>query len=250
MQNQDILRYERQIILPFIGEEGQKKLGEAKVLVVGCGGLGCHLANYLVRAGIGKVRIVDKDRVSLQDLQRQILYDEEDVKSLFFKAKIASEKLKKVNSTVRVEAFVLEVKPENIEELLKDIDLVLDGTDNIKTRLLINEACIKYNIPWVHGAVQGAVGMSMTIIPGKTACYRCLVEENPQEPEKPIPILNTIPALVASIQVTEAFKIITKSPDVNRDLVYIDLWESIFRKIKIKRRKDCPVCEKKIFNFI
>ena len=216
----DFARYQRQIILPFIRKDGQQKL-----------------------------KIVDRDIVQLPDLQRQILYDEEDVKSHLPKAKIACSKLKKINSSVEVEAFVFEVKAQNIVGLIRDVDLVLDGTDNIKTRLLINEACIKYNLPWIHGAVQGAVGMSMSILPGETGCYRCLIEEDLPASEGPIPLINTIPALIASIQATEAIKIITGSPSVNRDLIYIDLWEGTFQKIKIKKRPNCPVCVKRNFTF-
>jgi len=249
LKKMNLTRYQRQIILPFIGEEGQKRLKEASVLIIGCGGLGCTIANHLARAGVGRLKIVDKDIVQLQDLQRQILYDEKDVKTSQPKAKVASEKLKKINSEIEVKAFSLEVTSQNIEELIKDVDLVLDGTDNIETRFLINEACIKHNLPWIHGAVQEATGMSMNIIPGKSACYRCLIDKIPPI-NGPIPILNTIPALVASIQATEAIKIITKSPNINKDLIYIDPWRGIFQKIKIKKRKDCPVCVKRDFTLI
>ncbi|MBE0478386.1 HesA/MoeB/ThiF family protein [Candidatus Aerophobetes bacterium] len=245
----DLTRYQRQIILPLIGEKGQEKLTKASVLIVGCGGLGCNLATHLVRAGVGKVKIVDKDIVQLPDLQRQILYDEEDARKSLPKAEAAFQKLKKINSDCQIEAFVFEVSSENIETLIGDVELVLDGTDNIQTRLLINEACVKHSLPWIQGAVCESVGMSMNIMPGETACYRCLVDCFPP-PEGPIPIINTIPALIASIQATEAFKIITKSPDINKDLIYIDLWRGIFQKIKIKKREDCPVCSKRNFTLL
>ncbi|MBC7190235.1 HesA/MoeB/ThiF family protein, partial [Candidatus Aerophobetes bacterium] len=159
----------------MIGEKGQQKLLSSSVLVVGCGGLGCTILSELVRAGVGKVKLVDRDIVSLPDLQRQILYDEEDVENKLPKAKIAAEKLKKINSQVKLESFILEVNSENIKNLLRDVNLVIDATDNIETRFIINKACVENKIPWIHGAVHGSIGMSMNIIPGKTACYRCLI---------------------------------------------------------------------------
>lgn len=245
----NVKRYHRQIISSLIGEQGQAKLATASVLIVGCGGLGCSLASHLVRAGVGKVKIVDKDIVQLPDLQRQILFDEEDVKNSLAKAETAVRKLKKINSDCHLEALVTEVVADNVENLIKDVDLVLDGTDNMQTRFLINEACIKHNIPWVHGSVHEAMGMSMNIFPGETACYKCMMTHIPPSPG-PIPVVNTIPAHIAAIQATEAIKIITNSPDVNKDLIYIDLWRGIFQKIKIKKKENCLACAQKKFTFL
>lgn len=244
-----VSRYHRQIILPFIKNEGQKKLARASVLLIGCGGLGCTIANHLVRAGVGKIKVVDKDTVQLPDLQRQILFDEEDAEKCSPKAHIAAQKLSKINSQVKVEGLVCEANANNIEKLIQGVDVVLDGTDNIDARFLINQACIKHQIPWVHGAVNQTTGMSMNIVPEQTACYRCLIKEI-TPPQGPVPILNTIPSIIASIQATEAIKIILHSPNINTDLIYTDIWEGTFHRIKIKKMANCPTCGQRNFTFL
>lgn len=236
-------RYSRQTLFSGIGERGQKKLLESSIILIGCGGLGCTIANNLARAGVGRIRIVDKDIVELTDLQRQILFDEEDVKKKMPKARVAVDKLRRINSSIQLEAEVCEVEPRNIENLIEGGHLVLDGTDNMKTRFLINEACIKNKIPWIYGGVFGSTGMSMTVIPEKTPCLTCVFGEFPSFPELgTIPLVNAAPITIASWQTTEALKILVGNENLNPDLVYVDLWPGTFRRITIKRRKDCPTC--------
>ena len=247
-------RYLSQIVFPEIGEEGQEKIKNAKVIVIGCGALGCAITNNLVRAGIGKIKIVDRDLVEIGNLQRQILYDEEDVRERIPKSIAAKRKLEKINSEVKIEAIVSDVNYKNIEDLIKDCDIVLDGTDNFETRFLINEACVKHEIPWIYGAVIGGAGSTTTIIPEKTPCLRCIIEEIPSPGNLPtcdtLGVLNTIPAAIASIQTTEALKIILENKNLNNDLILIDLWSSSWEKIKIERKKNCPVCVKKKYIFL
>jgi adenylyltransferase/sulfurtransferase len=244
-----INRYSSQIVFPEIGKEGQRKIEKAKVTVIGCGALGCIISNNLVRAGIGKIKIVDRDLVEMTNLQRQILYDEEDVKNKIPKSIAAKRKLEKINSEVEIEAIVSDVNFKNIEELIKNCDIVLDGTDNFETRFLINDACLKYGIPWIYGAVIGAAGSTMTIIPEKTPCLRCIIEEIPLPGTLPtcdtLGVLNTIPNVIASLQTTETLKIIVGEKNLNEDLITIDLWTNSFEKMKIERKKDCPSCVKR-----
>ncbi len=244
-------RYSRQTIFPKIGEEGQKKLLESSVLIIGVGALGSNIANNLVRAGIGTVKIVDRDYVELNNLQRQMLFDEGDVGN--YKALVAYEKLKRINSSINIEAQVMDVNYKNIEEMIKDASIVLDGTDNIETRLVINDACVKNAKPWIYGAVIGSVGMTMNILPRGT-CLRCFVKKIP------IPgslqtcdtagVLNTAPSLIAAYEVTEAIKILLNDKDVCKDLVYLDVWDRTFNKLKIKKDKGCVCCVKKDFEFL
>ncbi len=244
-------RYSSQIIFSEIGKEGQKRIEKAKVVVIGCGALGNVISNNLVRAGIGNIKIVDRDLVEIGNLQRQILFDEEDVKQKLPKAIAAKRKLEKINSKVKIEATVSDVNSKNIEEIIKNFDLVMDGTDNFETRFLINDACIKLGIPWIYGAVIGSAGSTMVIIPGKTPCLRCVMEELPVPGDLPtcdtVGVINTIPVTIASLQTTEALKILVKSKNINRDLIVIDLWTNSFEKIEIDRKNDCSSCVKKDF---
>ena len=175
----DRQRYARQITLPEIGEAGQQRLLDTSVAVLGCGALGTNIANLLVRAGVGHLRIVDRDVVEQSNLQRQVLFDEEDAVNSLPKAIAAEKKLRSINSQVSLEAVVSDIDPYNVENLIRDVDIVLDGTDNFETRYLINDACIKLKVPWVYGAVIGTVGMVMTIVPGQTPCFRCLLPDIP-----------------------------------------------------------------------
>src|SRR5688572_6901933 len=167
-------RYVRQMRFPPIGEAGQKKLLDSRVLICGCGALGSVLANTLARAGVGHLRLVDRDFVELNNLQRQVLYDEQDVAEGLPKAAAAERRLKQINSQIEIEAIVTDVDHTNIESLLQGVHLILDGTDNFETRFLLNDASLRFNIPWVYGGCVGAEGQTMTIIPGQTACLRCL----------------------------------------------------------------------------
>lgn len=244
-------RYSCQIIFPKIGKEGQKKLSESSVLIVGIGGLGSNIANNLVRAGIGKIKIVDKDYVEPDNLQRQILFDEGDIG--MHKALAACKKLKKINSSISIEAKVMDVNYKNIEGLIKDVDVVLDGTDNMETRFVINDACVKNAKPWIYGAAIGSVGMSMNILP-KGPCLRCLIKKIPPLGSQQIcimtGILNTVPSVIAAYQVTEAIKILLKNKAVCKDLIRIDIWNRTFNKYKVKKNENCMCCVKKKFKFI
>ena len=195
-----------------IGEKGQNRIFKSTLLIIGCGALGSNMANPLVRAGVGTVKIVDRDYVELNKLQRQMLFDEVDVEKRLPKAVAAAEKLKQINSNIRIEAFVHDVNPRNIEKMLAGVDLALDATDNMETRYLVNDVCVKHQIPWIYGGVIGATGMTMNIIPGQSACLRCLSDTPPGPGSMPTceteGVLGGTPALIASIQVTEAIKII------------------------------------------
>ncbi len=244
-------RYSCQTAFPKIREEGQKKLLNSSALIIGLGGLGSNTANSLVRAGIGSVKIVDKDRVELSNLHRQMLFDEKDVGE--YKALVACEKLKKINSSINIEAKAISVDSANIEELIKDVDIVLDGMDNIQTRFVINDACVKNSKPWIYGAALGSMGMSMNILPGGP-CLRCFLKKIPPQSLLPTSstagIVNTVPSMISAYQVTEAIKILLGDKDVCKDLICVDVWSRSFDKVKIKKNKNCVCCAKKDFEFL
>jgi len=247
-------RYSRQVLVAGIGKSGQEKLLKSRVLVIGCGALGTVIANNLVRAGIGYMRIVDRDYVELDNLQRQMLFDEEDVEKGMPKALAAADKLRRINSSVEIEAEVKDVNRKNIEELIKDVDIVVDGTDNLETRLLINDACFKHNIPWIYGAAVSSYGMTMNIIPGVTACFRCIVSSMPAPGSidtcDTVGVLNATTSLIASLQSNEAIKVLLGDKDLNRELLVIDLANNSFDKIAVKKRDDCPLCRDGVFEYL
>jgi len=200
------------------------------------------LANNMVRAGVGEIRIIDGSLVELQDLHRQILFEEEDAKKGVPKAMAALRKLEKINSSVKIKAGNEVINEENIERWAADVDLILDGTDNMPTRFLINKFCVERKIPWIFAGVFGTCGMSMNIISPETPCLECVFPRL-TSPEEPLPMLNTIPQVLASIQSTEAFKLLVgDKKNLNYHLLYIDVWENTFRKITVKKRKNCPIC--------
>src|SRR5581483_521290 len=174
MNEEQKARYLRQILFAPIGAAGQEKLLAARVLVVGCGATGSVIASTLARAGVGTLKIADRDFVELNNLQRQVLYDEDDVAARTPKAVAAAQKLARINSTIRLVPVVTDVNAENIQELVGDVDLVLDGTDNFETRYLVNDACVKHNLPWIYGGAVASYGSTMTILPHETACFRCV----------------------------------------------------------------------------
>jgi len=240
-------RYSRQIIFREIGEEGQKKLGASSIVIIGCGGLGGIIATSLVRAGVGKVKLVDRDLVEYHNLHRQILFDEEDAKKHTPKAIAAERHLKRVNSSIEIEGVVADVNYANIEKLIAGADLVLDGLDNAETRFIINDACSKLKIPWVYGAAITASGLTMNIIPGQTPCLRCVYPSPP--PPGIIPTCDTAgvigpaPYVIGSLQSAEAIKILIGAKEINRDIIFIDIWEGTFHRLKVHPRKDCPTCQ-------
>jgi len=172
-------RYSRQALFDKIGTTGQKKIQEGSAVVIGCGALGTVIANNLVRSGVGRIKIVDRDFVEIENLQRQILFDEDDAKNRTPKAFAAVEKLKTINSSIELESVVSDVNPKNVEMLINGFQVVLDATDNIETRFLLNDACIKLGIPWIYGAAVGAIGMTMPIIPNHSPCFRCFIKDMP-----------------------------------------------------------------------
>ncbi len=211
MKNQSLERYSRQVPFQHIGEAHQKELMDSYAVVIGCGALGSVSSSYLTRAGIGHLRIIDRDFVEESNLQRQILFDENDITENLPKAIAAERKLRRINTRINIEGIVTDVNYTNIEELTKDADIILDGTDNFETRFLINDICVKNNIPWVYGACIGSRGVTMNIIPSRTPCLRCVFETMPQIGTFPTcdtaGIIGPIASIIASIQVTEAIKI-------------------------------------------
>ncbi|MCP4110635.1 MAG: HesA/MoeB/ThiF family protein [Desulfobacteraceae bacterium] len=247
-------RYHRQIIFFGLGEQGQAKLGQAKVVQVGCGGLGSVLAQCMVRAGVGKLTIIDHDTPDITNLHRQFLFDEDDVGKKIGKAGIAEKKLKKADSGVEITGIPKKFSGSNAHELLAGHDLVLDGTDNMLARYAINDWCVKNNIPWIYGGIIGATGMTMVIVPGKTPCLCCLYSETEKTIKTssagPRPVINTIPAFIASLQATEAIKLLTDSSDLITDLRIADIWSGEFQQITVGKDPDCVCCGKQQFTFL
>jgi len=246
-------RYARQTRLPEIGPEGQLRISAGSVLVVGCGALGSGIANNLARAGVGLIRIVDRDVLELNNLQRQALFDENDVAEGLPKAQAAARKLRRVNSTIEIDDRVEDVTPRNIDALLQGVDLLLDGTDNFESRYVMNDACIKHGIPWIYGGVIGMTGMTMTIRPGSGPCLRCLFPTAP--PAGSVPtcetagILNTVPAVIASIQATEALRLLC-GEQASSHMTYIDMWKLSFRQMSVSRDDQCPACCLRRFDYL
>src|SRR6266403_956504 len=231
-------RYSRQMRFPGIGEDGQKRLLDSHVTLCGCGALGTVLANVLVRGGVGHLRLVDRDFIETNNLQRQVLFDEHDVAENIPKAEAAARKLNAINSSVYVEPVVTDIDHTNILELVKDADLILDGTDNFEIRYLINDIAVKLNKPWVYGGCIGSHGQTMTILPGQTPCLRCVFEAAPAPGEagtcETAGVLGPIVNIIASLQAVEAIKILTGQLDqINRDLLYFDVWDNVQKRIKI-----------------
>ena len=204
---QELDRYSRQVRFHSMGEAGQRKLLSSRVTICGCGALGTVLANHLVRAGVGHVRIVDRDFIETHNLQRQILFDEQDVANNLPKAEAAARKLRAINGEVTIEPVVTDIDHTNILNLVEDADLILDGTDNFETRYLINDAAVKLGKPWIFGGVIGSEGQTMTIIPGKTPCIRCVIETSP--PPGMTPTCETAGVLGPAVAVTASNEAIT-----------------------------------------
>ncbi|MCA9102656.1 MAG: ThiF family adenylyltransferase [Pirellulales bacterium] len=254
----DLSRYVRQMRYAPLGEAGQRRLVESRVLLCGCGALGTVLANTLVRAGVGLVRIVDRDFVETTNLQRQVLFDEQDVADALPKAIAAARKLERINSEVTVEPVVADVDHTNVEQFAAGMDLLLDGTDNFETRFLLNDVALKHGIPWVFGGCLGAEGQSMTILPGETACLRCLIPDPPPPGTTPTcdtaGILASIIQVTASIEATEAIKILSGNTDaVSRALAVIDLWENRFTRVdltKLAASSNCRACKQGHYDWL
>lgn len=250
-------RYARQMRFAGIGVGGQQKLLASRALVVGCGALGAVIANTLARAGVGHLRIVDRDFLELNNLQRQVLYDEDDVAAGLPKAIAAKNRLARINSTIEIDAVVADVDPTNIERLLSGVDCLIDGTDNFETRFLLNDAAVKLGIPWIYGGCLGAEGQSLTIVPGQTPCLRCLMPDPPPPGSTPTcdsaGILATIIGVVASLEANEALKILSGHPEaISRTWTVLDLWDNTLRQIKLDSAKvaDCACCVRREFPWL
>ncbi|CAN5730214.1 molybdopterin-synthase adenylyltransferase MoeB [soil metagenome] len=251
-------RYSRQIRFQNLGEDGQRKLNASRVTLCGCGALGTVLANHLVRAGVGHVRVVDRDFIETHNLQRQILFDETDVAENLPKAEAAARKLRVINSQIEIEAVVTDIDHTNILDLVSDADLILDGTDNFETRYLINDAAVKLGKPWIFGGVIGSEGQTMTILPGQTPCLRCVIETSPPPGMTPTcetaGVLGPAVAVIASFEAVEALKVLAgKQEAINRELIMVDLWDWSFRRLKIASllgKVDCPCCQQKNFEWL
>jgi molybdopterin/thiamine biosynthesis adenylyltransferase len=249
-------RYSRQVLFEGIGEKGQDKLRNSRVLIVGCGALGAAHAEMLSRAGVGKLRIVDRDFVEFTNLQRQTLFSETDASFRVPKSVAAKSRIAEVNSEIEVEAIVADVNNSNVESFLDGCDVVLDGTDNFQVRYLINDACVKHGKTWIYGAAVSGYGTTMTIVPGEAPCLRCIFEEMPDAGSSPtcetagviMPIISSI----SSIQVTEAIKLLVgKKDELHGSLIQIDVWANDWRKIRLSGpQAECPTCGKRNFEFL
>ncbi|KAA0257164.1 HesA/MoeB/ThiF family protein [Deferribacter autotrophicus] len=241
----DIERYSRHIILQEIGVEGQMKICNAKVLIIGAGGLGSPVALYLAAAGVGTIGIADMDNVDLSNLQRQVIHFTDDIGKP--KVQSAAEKIKKLNPNVKVETYNEKITSENILDLVSKYDFVVDGTDNFASKFLINDACVFAKKPFSHGGILRFIGQSMTIIPGETACYRCVFKSPP--PPGSVPtcasagILGAIAGMLGTIQAAEVLKYITGVGYLltNR-ILYFDAKLMEFRNIEVKKNDKCPIC--------
>ncbi|HET9481155.1 MAG TPA: ThiF family adenylyltransferase [Candidatus Polarisedimenticolia bacterium] len=251
-------RYSRQTLLPAIGEEGQRRISSSEVLVVGCGALGSVSASILARAGVGRLRLVDRDFVDTSNLQRQFLFDEDDVREMKPKAIAAADKLARANSAIRVEGVVADVNPDTIVDLARGADLIVDGTDNFETRFLINDVSVRHGIPWIYAACLGTYGLTMNILPGDTACLRCVMETAP--PPGSVPtcdtagILGSVVCVIAGLQCTEALKLLSGNDEsLSRHLVSFDAWSLSLTRVEIPRsggRRRCETCDGLEFSFL
>src|SRR5437588_7029855 len=247
-------RYSRQTLFGPIGKEGQERLRSSAVTIIGCGALGTVLANNLCRAGIGRIVIADREYIELNNLQRQILFDEEDIARGLPKAIAAAEKLRRINSDTTVEPLVEDINADGIETLVRNTDLVLDATDNFETRYLLNDVCVKYGRPWIYSGVIASYGVTMNIVPGDTPCLRCIFPEMPLPGTTPTcdtaGVLNGIVGAIAGVATTEALKILLKSEKMSRAMFWMDLWENTSERIELPRQENCPACGHHQYEFL
>jgi len=248
-------RYSRQILLSEIGKAGQKKLLSSAVAIIGCGALGTVIASTMVRSGVGRIKLVDRDYIELSNLQRQILFDEDDIARGLPKAIAAAEKLRRINSEVEIEPLVADVNPHNVEAIIAGVDLVLDGTDNFETRFLINDACVKHDIPWVYGAVVATHGMIMAIVPYQTPCFRCMVPQMPVPGSTPtcdtVGVLGPAVNVVASLEVVSGLQLLLGERGKLGGLIYVDVWAATWERLGMtKYAGKCPACDLGHFEFL
>ncbi len=241
-------RYSRQILFNGIGPEGQKRLVESRALIVGCGALGSAHAEALARAGVGRLRIVDRDFVEASNLQRQTMFTEQDAADRIPKAVAAANHIRELNKEIETEPEITDVNHSNIERLIEGCNVVLDGTDNFATRYLINDACVKHEVNWIYGAAVGSYGVTMTIRPHQTPCLRCVFEEAPPAASAPTcdtaGVIMPIISIVAAVQVSEVLKLLTGQPEqLHKSLMQFDVWRNEWRKIDPgPPAPKCPTC--------
>src|SRR3984957_16397598 len=259
MDSKTYERYSRQILFSEIGEAGQTRLLESSAVMVGCGALGTALANLLVRAGAGRLRIVDRDFVEPSNLQRQTLFEESDALEALPKAVAAERRLRAINSGVVVEGIVADLSPKNAEELLSGFPLILDGTDNFETRFLLNDLAIHLNVPWIYAAVVASYGVTLTVRPGQTACLACALEsENgnglqagTEDTCDTVGVLGAAAGVIASIESTQAIKILCGKLEVAEGrLISFDVWSGKFHSVRVARHPQCRACVKRDFRYL
>ena len=248
-------RYSRQTRFTPFGPAGQESLGRSTAVIVGCGALGTVQAGLLARAGVGRLRLIDRDYVEESNLQRQILYTEKDVRMGLPKAEAARRHLIEANSQVVLDAYVCDLNPENAAELLGDAAVILDATDNFETRLLVNDFAVREGVPWIYGAAVGAYGIAMPVLPGDSACFRCIYPEPPSGAQptcETAGVMGPVTSLIGSIQAMEAIKILAgKRDDVRRKIFTADLWTGPVREMSMPARDgDCPCCVQRKFMYL
>lgn len=255
MSNLSEEKYSRQVLFAGLGRQGQRRLGASRAVVIGCGALGSFSANALVRAGVGRLLVADRDFVEASNLQRQMLFDEEDAAQSLPKAKAAERHLRQINSDVEIEGRVADVTPDNVEELISGAGVVLDGTDNFETRYLLNDACVKLGIPWIYAAAVGSYGVTMPVLPGRTACLACLFPEPPStvgETCETVGILSSAAAAVAALQVADALKVLSGALErVEARLFSLDVWDNRVQSVPVgPPLAGCAVCGRREFRHL
>jgi adenylyltransferase/sulfurtransferase len=247
-------RYARQKRFAPVGEAGQRAIGAASALVVGCGALGTAAAELLVRCGVGRLTIADRDYVEPRNLSTQLLFTEEDARRALPKAVAAAEALRAVNSSLCIDAEVVDVNPRTVRGLLKGVSIALDATDNMETRFLLNDAALSAGVLWVHAAAVGSRGVVMPVVPGLTACLRCLYPEPPPPGSLPTcetaGLLASLPAGVASLQVSAALRLLVEGPVVPCRMIHLDAWRGAVEELEVPRREGCPACGQGLYEFL
>ena len=253
MDSRNQERYSRQILFAPLGEAGQHQLLDARVAIVGCGALGSFHVALLARAGVGSLTIIDRDYVEPSNLQRQMLFEESDAEAALPKAIAAARAVGRINSGIKVNPLVADLTTRNIEEHLVDIDLVLDGTDNFETRYLINDFCLREEIPWIYGAAVGSYGLTMPIVPGKTACLRCVYPNPPSGAQQTCEtdgVLGSITSAIAAIQAGDAIRLLATGEVAHR-ITTMDVWKGQTRQIELPDRDpECPACGRREYEYL
>ncbi|MGC0775348.1 MAG: ThiF family adenylyltransferase [Candidatus Acidiferrum sp.] len=249
-------KYSRQMLFAGIGEEGQQRLLASSAVIVGCGAIGAASAGLLVRAGVGRVRIIDRDFVEPSNLQRQTLFDESDARSAIPKAVAAERKLRTVNSSISIQGLVADLNPRNAEELLASFDLILDGTDNFETRFLINDHAVQSNRPWIYAAAVASYGVTMTVRPGISPCLACLLESSSnghglEETCDTVGVLGPIVNLIASLEAAEALKLLAgREKALHGRLISCDVWSGHFQSLRVAQNPACRACARREFTYL